>query len=134
MSNKASKVLKKKDELDKAEYFGLIEMFAELMNAYSKFSENLGKIQKAHEEAFKDMFSYEMLEQFPKMMTKVMEEAPSELSRLVINIFSKMTAFLPRISKIMELSADEKIRLGENLRSLAKDFEKLLEWARKEGS
>ena len=132
MASGSARISKKKDQLDEAETIGLVEMFAQMMDAYSKFSESLGKIQKTHEEAYKNMFSFATLEQLPNMMTKMMEEAPPELSRLVIGIFSKMTAFLPRITKIIELSADDKIKLGENLKSLAKDFEKLLEWIKKE--
>lgn len=132
MSTKNADVIRKKEMLNKEETISLIEMFSDLLNAYGKFSESLGKIQKTHEEAYKRIFSYESLEQLPEMMSKIMEEAPPELSRLVIRIFSKMTVFLPRISKIMELSANEKIALGENLKSLAKDFKKLLEWAKKE--
>ena len=60
------------------------------------------------------------------------EETPPELGRLVVTIFAKMTAFLPRIAHIMELTADDKIKLSENLKSLAKDFKKLREWFEKE--
>lgn len=60
------------------------------------------------------------------------KETPPELGRLVVTIFAKMTAFLPRITNIMELTADDKIKLGENLKSLAKDFKKLREWFEKQ--
>lgn len=129
MSNQ--KPLSKKKKLEKEEVISLAEMFAQLMNAYGDFAESLGKIQKAHAEAYEDIFSLETIEKFPEMLTKVIEEEPPEISRLVIGIFSKMTAALPRIAKIMELPADDKIKLGENLKSLAKDFKKLLEWAEK---
>jgi len=129
MSNQ--KPLSKKKKLEKEEVISLAEMFAQLMNAYGDFAESLGKIQKAHAEAYEDIFSLETIEKFPEMLTKVIEEEPPEISRLVIGIFSKMTAVLPRIAKIMELPADDKIKLGENLKSLAKDFKKLLEWAEK---
>lgn len=129
MSNQ--KPLNKKKKLEKEEVISLAEMFAQLMNAYGDFAESLGKIQKAHAEAYEDIFSLETIEKFPEMLTKVVEEEPPEISRLVIGIFSKMTAILPRIAKIMELPADDKIKLGENLKSLAKDFKKLLEWAEK---
>lgn len=120
-----------KKELSKEEVVSLVEMFAELMSAYGSFSGNLGKIQKTHEEAYGHFFSLEAAEKFPEIFSKVMEEKP-ELGKLVITIFSKMTVLLPRITRIMELSADDKIKLGESLKSLAKDFRKLLKWAERE--
>lgn len=128
----SKKALKEKDELKKEEVISLVEMFAELMSAYGLFAESLGKIQKTHKEAYEDIFSLEAIEKLPEMLSKVMEEQPPELGRLVVTIFAKMTAFVPKIANIMELSADDKIKLGENLKSLARDFRKLREWAEKE--
>lgn len=122
---------KAKAKLEKEEAIGLVDMFAELMNAYGSFAGNLGKIQKTHKEAYADMFSLETIERLPEMLSNLMKEAP-EVGKLVITIFAKMTAFLPRITKIMELPADDKIALGENLKSLAKDFRKLQEYVEKE--
>ena len=127
----SKKAIKRKDKLEKEEVVSLAEMFAELMSAYGSFAGSLGKIQKTHEEAYEDMFSLEAIEKFPDILSNVMKEAP-EVGNLVVTIFAKMTAFLPRVAKIMELPADEKIALGENLKSLAKDFRKLREWVEKE--
>lgn len=127
----SKKAIKEKAKLEKEEVISLVEMFAELMSAYGSFAGSLGKIQKTHEEAYEDMFSFEAIERLPEMLSNVMKEAP-EVGKLVITIFAKMTAFLPRITKIMELPADDKIALGENLKSLAKDFRKLREWVEKE--
>jgi len=123
--------LEDKSKLRKEEVIGLTEMFAELMSAYGSFAKSLGEIQKTHEEAYKDMFSLETMEKLPEMLTKIMEGEEPELGRLVVTILAKMTTFLPRIANIMELSADDKIKLGENLKSLAKDFRKLREWIEK---
>ena len=127
----SKKVRKEKAKLEKEEVFGLVEMFEELMSAYGSFAGNLGKIQKNHEEAYKEMFSLQAIERLPEMLSNVMTEAP-EVGKLVVTIFAKMTAFLPRITNIMELPADDKIVLGENLKSLAKDFRKLRELVEKE--
>ena len=129
LSSKKSE--KAKAKLEKEEVIGLVEMFAELMGAYGSFAGNLGKIQKTHKEAYADMFSLEAIERLPEMLSNVMIQAP-EVGKLVVTIFAKMTAFLPRITKIMELPADDKIALGENLKSLAKDFRKLREWVEEE--
>jgi hypothetical protein len=127
----SSKKAIKEATLEKEEVISLVEMFAELMSAYGSFAGSLGKIQKTHEEAYEDMFSLEAIERLPEMLSNVMKEAP-EVGKLVVTIFAKMTAFLPRIAKIMELPADDKIALGEKLKSLAKDFRKLREWVEKE--
>lgn len=134
MSELSSKKAKeKKDKLDKEEYLSLVDMFSELMNAYGSFAENLGKVQKNHKQAYKDMFSLEAMEKLPEILNMALDEkVPPELSRLVVTIFAKMTAFLPRITNMMELTADDKIKLGENLKSLAKDFKKLREWIEKQ--
>jgi len=132
ISPTVKKVNKEKDKMDKEEYIGLVEMFYELMNAYGSFALSLGKVQRDHKEAYREMFSLEAMEKLPEMLNMAMDEkTPPELGRLVITIFAKMTAFLPRISKIMELTADDKIKLGKNLKSLAKDFKKLREWIEK---
>lgn len=129
----SEKAVKEKNKLDKEEYFSLVDMFSELMNAYGSFAESLGKVQKNHKEAYKEMFSLETMEKLPEMLNIAMDEkTPPELGRLVVTIFAKMTAFLPRITNMMELTADGKIKLGENLKSLAKDFKKLREWIEKQ--
>lgn len=129
----SEKAVKEKNKLDKEEYFSLVDMFSELMNAYGSFAESLGKVQKNHKEAYKEMFSLETMEKLPEMLNIAMDEkTPPELCRLVVTIFAKMTAFLPRITNMMELTADGKIKLGENLKSLAKDFKKLREWIEKQ--
>lgn len=127
----SKKAGKAKAKLEKEEVVSLVEMFAELMSAYGSFAGSLGKIQKTHEEAYKNMFSLEAIEKLPERLGNVMKEAP-EAGKLIVMIFAKMTAFLPRIAKMMELPADEKIALGENLKSLAKDIRKLRELAEKE--
>lgn len=122
---------KREVKFEKEEVKSLVDMFADIMNAYGSFSENLGKIQKTHDETYKYMFSIEFAEKIPEMLAKVTEEGPPELSKLLVRLYVKMVTFLPRIGKIMDLSADEKIKLGKNLKSLANDYRKLLDWVEK---
>lgn len=126
---------RKKEKMDKEEYIGLVDMFSELMSAYGSFASSLGKIQKEHKETYNELFSIEAAMKLPEILNRVMDaDFPPELGRLVITIFAKLTSFLPRITNIMELSADDKIKLGENLKGLAKDFKKLREWFEKVGN
>lgn len=77
------------------------------------------------------MFSLELAARLPEIINLVAERGPPELSKLFTKIFVKMSTLLPRVSKLMDLSADDKITLGENLKSLAKDFSKLPVWVEK---
>ena len=122
---------KTKPELKLEEITTLVEMFSELMNAYGTFAGNLGTIHKTNEEAYNHVFSFESMGRLPEILDEMGEKAPPELNKLFIQIFSKMTSYLPMINKIMDLSADQKIKLGKNLKSLAKDFEKLSAWINK---
>ncbi|MCK4478369.1 hypothetical protein KAU88_07575 [Candidatus Bathyarchaeota archaeon] len=116
-----------KAKLSKEEVKNLVEMLRYLMDAYGFFAEKLGKIQKSHKEAFDSMFSLESAEKLPEMMSMMVEKAP-EMGKLYTSIFIRMMTVMPRINKLMTLSADEKIKLGESLKTLAKDLDKLLEW------
>jgi len=106
------------------------EMFSYLMGAYGSFAQSLGEIQKKHEKAYETMFSLELAENLPQILSIISEKSP-ELGELFNKIFVRMAAFLPRIGKLMDLSAEEKIKLGKNLKSLAKDFQKLIEQVEK---
>lgn len=128
MSREEFEKRKSEEELSREEIKDLVEMFRYLLDAYGSFADSLGKIQKKHEEAYKTMFSLELAEKLPEMLSVVSEKGPPELGKLLTGIFVKMSAFLPRIGKLMDLPADEKIMLGKNLKSLAKDFDKLLDW------
>ena len=118
-------------ELSREEIEDLVEMFRYLLDAYGSFADTIGKIQKKHEEAYETMFSLELAEKLPEILSVVSERGPPELSKLLTEILVKIASFLPRIGKIMDLSADDKIKLGKNLKTLAKDFEKLLDWVKK---
>jgi len=118
-------------KLTKDEAKGLVEMFKYLLNAYGQFAETLGKIQQTHKEAFASMFSLESAIKLPEMLSELSEKQP-ELGKLLTEVLIKLSTFLPRLSNLMSLSAKEKVELGEHLKSLAKDFDKIREWIDKE--
>ena len=119
------------EAISKEDIKKLVEMFRYLLDAYGSFANALGKIQKNHEEAYETMFSLEVAEKLPEILSVVSEKGPPELSKLLTKIFVRMSMLLPRIGKLMDLSANDKIKLGENLKDLAKDFDKLLDWVEK---
>jgi len=106
---------------------GLVEMFKYLLNAYGQFAETLGNIQQTHKEAFASMFSLESAIRLPEMLNELSKKQP-ELGKLLTEILIKLSAFLPRLNNLMNLSAKEKVELGEHLKLLAKDFDKIREW------
>ncbi|MEM2970838.1 MAG: hypothetical protein QW270_00230 [Candidatus Bathyarchaeia archaeon] len=117
-------------KLTKDEAKGLVEIYKYLLEAYGQFAETLGKIQQTHKEAYASMFSLDASARLPELLSEMSNRKP-ELSKLLTEIFVKMATLLPRLSNLMNLSANEKIKLGQNLKSLAKDFEQLLDWIEK---
>jgi len=117
-------------KLTKDEAKELAEMYKYMLDAYGQFAETLGKIQQAHKEAYESMFSLEAAARLPEMLSELSEKKP-ELGKLLTGMFVKIATFLPRLGNLMNLSANEKIELGRNLKSLSKDFDELLDWIEK---
>jgi len=113
--------------LTKEEARDLVEVFRYMLDAYAFFAEKLGSIQRDHEEAFQVMFKPEAIMQIPETLSQLSEKAP-ELNKLLTKIFVQLSAYLPQLSNLMALSAENKIKLGQNLKLLAKDFGELQKW------
>ena len=107
-------------------------MYKSLLDAYGQFAETLGRIQMTHEEAYTSMFSIEAAAQLPEMLSEMSNTIP-ELGKLLTGIFVKLASYLPSLSNLMNLSGKDKIELGRNLKSLARDFSELLKWIEKTG-
>lgn len=116
----------RKDDLTKKEAISILEMLRQLMDAYGFFAENLGGIQKSNQEAFDSMFSIETFTKLPEIANRITEQMP-EIGKLYTTIILRMSALVPRISNLMDLSADEKINLGKNLKVLSREINKLQE-------
>mgnify|MGYP001082967287 CR=1 FL=1 len=119
-----------KSKLTKEEAIELVETFRYLMDAYGSFAESVGKVQKDHKDAYEVMLSPASMMELPKTLTEMAQEAP-ELNKLFTGIFIKLSSYLPQLSNMVNLSADDKIKLGKNLKSLANDFDKLHNWIEK---
>jgi hypothetical protein len=117
-------------KLTKKEARELAEMYRYLLDAYGLFAERLGTIQQTHKEAYESMFSLDTAAKLPELMSEMAEKEP-ELNKLFTRIFVKMSTFLPRLGNLMNLSANDKIQLGQSLKLLAKDFDELLDWIEK---
>jgi len=117
----------KRTKLTKDEAKELVEMYKYMLVAYGQFAETLGKVQQTHKEAYETMFSLEAAARLPEMLSELSEKKP-ELGKLLTGIFVKIATFLPSLGNLMNLSANEKIQLGRNLKSLSKDFDELLNW------
>lgn len=121
-----------KSKLTKEEAIELVEVLKYLMDAYGFFAERLGKVQKDHKEAYESMFSPTSMMEIPEMLSRMAEKAP-ELNKLLSGIFIKVSSYLPQLGNLMNLSADDKMKLGKNLKSLANDFDKVCNWIEKVG-
>lgn len=117
-------------KLTKEEARGLVELYKSIFDVYGSFAETLGKIQQTHKEAYENMTSLDTAAKFPEMLSEIAEKKP-ELNKLFTDIFVRMMTLLPQTNNLMNLSAENKIKLGGNLKLLAKDFGKLLDWISK---
>jgi len=104
----------------------MLEMVRYLVDAYGSFAQVLGNIQRDHKESYENMMSPSSLMQIPDMLNKLAEKKP-ELNNILTKLFIKMSTFLPQLSNLMSLTAEEKIKLGINLKSTAKDIDELLD-------
>jgi hypothetical protein len=116
--------------ITKDEARGIAEMYRSLLDAYGQFAETLGRIQQTHQEAYTSMFSIAMATRLPEMLSDMSNKMP-ELGKLFTRIFVKLASYLPSLNNLMNLSGKDKIQLGQNLKSLARDFGELLEWIEK---
>ena len=76
------------------------------------------------------MLSPTSMMEIPEMLSRIAEKAP-ELNKLLLGIFVKVSSYLPQLGNLMNLSADDKMKLGKNLKSLANDFDKMRNWIEK---
>lgn len=118
--------------ITKEEAKGMAEMYKSLLDAYGQFAETLGNIQMTHVEAYTSMFSIEAATQLPEMLSEMSNRIP-ELGKLLTGIFVKLASYTPSLANLMNLSGKDKIELGRNLKSLARDFGELLKWIEKTG-
>ena len=105
---------------------GMLEMIRYLMDAYGNFAEKLGTIQRDHKGAFDVMMSPTSMMQLPARLNKLSEKNP-ELSNLLAKLVLQMSIFLPQIANLINLTAEEKIKLGVSLKSISKDIDTLLD-------
>jgi len=116
-------------QVSKEELDGMMEMIRYLLDAYGTFAEKIGTIQRDHKNAYEAMMSPTSMMQVPEMLNKLSEKN-QELSNLLTKIFLKMSTCLPQVANLMNLNAEDKIKLGKNLKSLARDIDTLLDMSK----
>lgn len=121
-----SKTSTKKSELTKemkTELAGFAEALILYLRSMGEFSKKVGGIEKKYPEAFKimgDLTSPERLGEFVK-------NAPPELVVKMFEFILRASALSAKMRKGMgELTADEKIELGNGMIKLADDLSEIL--------
>ncbi len=102
----------------------LVKVFVSLLRAYGNMAKAVGTIQLEHKDSFEALTYLGVVA--PQLMERIVEKAPPEIVGLFMKILMKMTVLGPKMGKIMELPAKEKVKIGEELNDYAEDFEKLL--------
>jgi len=118
---KTKRALKLVDEIDMAR---LMEVFSTIVDSYGDFAISVGNIEKKDPKVFEAL---EYLGQMtPELMSRIVETQPPEIVGLFMRILVRMSTLGPQMSKLMDQPAEEKIRLGEEMKEFAKDFRDLL--------
>jgi len=98
-----------------------------MMSENGKLITKMGELEKKYPKEFSLMkdFSAERVQEF-------IDKAPPEIAGLFLKILLRTTTIAPKMSNAMNLPADEKIKLGEQIGGLVKDLEALLEKVKEE--
>ena len=111
---------------EKVDITSLVKVFVSLLRAYGNMAKAIGTIQLEYKESFEALTYLGIVA--PRLMERVVEKAPPDVVGLFMKILMKMTVLGPKMGKIMELPAEEKVKIGEELNAYAEDFEKLLKF------
>jgi len=114
---------KVKEILERTDIKTISMLVVDMMSAIGKFAETLGKVEKNYEEAF---LAFKTIGQSPRLLETLIGKAPPETIGVFMKLIIRMTVVQSQLSKLMELSADEKIKLGKDLIDIAEEFKKLI--------
>jgi hypothetical protein len=126
-----------KEELEKLllqiDFRSLFQVITNLLEAYGDFARKIGEVQRDQRAAYEFLTSAKAMKYSMELLGKISQETPPEILGLFIQILMKLNTYLPKINKIMDISAEEKIELGENLKSLAEDLKKMQKMTEQKG-
>jgi len=103
----------------------LLNMLVETMCLYGNYVEGFGRIHKNYGKIFELAKDFTKTPISPELIGYLADKATPEMAGIFLKIMLKLNSIAPQMNRFMELSAEEKIKLGKAIKSIAKDFEKL---------
>jgi len=120
MSKTSTKKIESAKEMKK-EIATFAEAFILYLKNMGKFAKKIGEIEKEYPEAFKIMEELSS----PQTLAEFVKKAPPEIVVKIFGFFLRASALSAKMKKgMLELTADEKIELGNEMIKLANDLSK----------
>jgi hypothetical protein len=121
---KGEKIKEAVEKISKIDILTFFEATNRMMKAYADLAKRIGHIQKENQEAFETMSYLGSIA--PQMVRMLAERAPPEEFGAFIKAFMELLEIAPKLDSLMSLSAEEKIKVGEKLESIANTFEEMI--------
>lgn len=98
--------------------------FVQILRVYAEVATKFGQIQKDNPETFESMAYLGLVA--PQLIKKLAKEAPPQELGAFIQAFFELVELGPKLERIMELPADEKIEIGCRLSKIADVIEEMV--------
>lgn len=109
---------------DKIDPFSLMDVVVSLLRAYGNFAKAIGDIQSKSPEA------YELIIEFgksaPEILKRIAERSPPAVIGTYVQVSVRLLELQDKMNNIMQLSPEEKMKLGEELVDIANSYEQVL--------
>lgn len=106
------------------DFENFITVVSEIFEKLGSISVDIGNMEKTNPKGFA---SYTQLEKDPEFFLKMTEHLPPESLGRVMRVFIKLSSLSSKLNNIMSLSDEEKIQLGNELKSLSKELKSMSE-------
>ncbi|RLI21526.1 hypothetical protein DRO54_03510 [Candidatus Bathyarchaeota archaeon] len=110
--------------IEKIDIKSLMNAFIGILRAYADLAKRIGKIQKDNQEAFEAMQYLGLVA--PKLLQELAKKSPPAEFGVFVKTLIDLVELAPKLNNIMELSAEEKINVGERLMSIANTLDGML--------
>jgi len=107
----------------KIDISNLVRVFSSLLRAYGQFAQTIGTLQRDQKDSFEAL--QHLGEMAPEFLEKMVDKAPPEVIGVFMKLFLRITSLSTKLNKLMDLSPEEKIEVGESLLKFADEFEKV---------
>jgi hypothetical protein len=102
----------------------LMKAFVELLRAYSEMAKRVGVLQKDNPDAFEAINYLGSIA--PQIVRLLAKKAPPAEFGAFIQAFMDLIELGPKLDKISELPAEEKIQIGEKLGKIADTLDEMI--------